>query len=47
MEQIAENTLNLENAIEVENYLSDLFSDDEKENHLSCNDKKGVSINVK
>lgn len=47
MEQIAENTLNLENAIEVENYLSDLFSDDDKENHLNCNDKKGVLINVK
>ncbi len=47
MEQIAENTLKLENAIEVENYLSDLFSDDEKENHLNCRDKKGVLINVK
>lgn len=42
MEQIAENTLNLENAIEVENYLSDVFSETEQDNHLSCNDKKGV-----
>ena len=42
MEQIAENTLNLENAIEVENYLSNVFSDTEQDNHLNCNDKKGV-----
>jgi len=42
MEQIAENTLNLENAMEVENYLSNVFSDTEQDNHLNCNDKKGV-----
>jgi phosphotransferase system enzyme I (PtsI) len=37
MEQIAENTLNLENAMEVESYLSNLFSEDEKENYLNFN----------
>jgi len=42
MEQIAENTLNLENAIEVENYLSNIFADSEQDNYLKCNDKKGV-----
>lgn len=41
MEKIAENTLKLENAMEVENYLSNLFSDTERENRLSCSEKKG------
>ena len=47
MEQIAENTLNLENAMEVENYLSNVFADNDQDNHLNCNDKKGVLGNGK
>lgn len=39
MEQIAENTLKLETSVEVENYLSNIFSDTEQENHLNCCDK--------
>lgn len=42
MEQIAENTLNLETAMEVESYLSNIFADTENESHLNRCAKKGV-----